>query len=223
MAHRHIRLPGFQIALQTSNETTSNVAEAVPIYTLGYGSRSMDEFMAVLAAQQITYLVDVRSAPYSRYKPEFSKDQLENHLRQNGVRYLYLGDKLGGKPPDPACYEEGKVIYERVRESLRFKEGIERLRRAFEQQLRVVLMCSEGKPSACHRSKLIGVVLAEQNIPVLHIDENGDLRTQDEVILDLTEGQLSLFGEPAFTSRKRYRSRDDDRQSDETGQEDDDE
>jgi uncharacterized protein (DUF488 family) len=67
-------------------------------------------------------------------------------------------------------------------------------------------MCSEGKPSHCHRSKLIGASLVALTIPVAHIDESGALKSQEEVIADLTGGQLSLFGDPTFTSRKRYDS-----------------
>jgi hypothetical protein len=66
-------------------------------------------------------------------------------------------------------------------------------------------MCSEGKPEQCHRSKLIGASLADLNVDVRHIDESGELRTQDEIVRNLTGGQLSLFGDATFTSRKRYR------------------
>ena len=39
-------------------------------------------------------------------------------------------------------------------------------------------MCSEAKPQECHRTKLIGNTLAEQNIDVVHIDETGATKTQ---------------------------------------------
>jgi hypothetical protein len=39
---------------------------------------------------------------------------------------------------------------------------------------------------------------------VAHIDENDVLCSQEEVIRRLTAGQLSLFGDLEFTSRKRY-------------------
>jgi hypothetical protein len=65
-------------------------------------------------------------------------------------------------------------------------------------------MCSEGKPEQCHRSKLIGETLAGLGIPVAHIDEHDQVCSQDEVIQRLTGGQLSLFGDHEFTSRKRY-------------------
>lgn len=176
-----------------------------PIYTIGYGARSLDDFLAVLASHRIAYLVDVRSAPYSRFKPEFSRNALEAQLSAHGIRYLYLGDMLGGQPDDPTCYADGKVIYDAVAQRPAFREGLARVERAFRRQLRVALMCSEGKPEQCHRSKLIGQALAALGIPVVHIDEDGALIAQEDVIHELTDGQLNLFGDPEFTSRKRYR------------------
>ena len=70
-------------------------------------------------------------------------------------------------------------------------------------------MCSEGKPETCHRSKLIGASLAEMGVPVLHIDENDELQSQEAIIARITGGQLGLFGEIEFTSRKRYADSDD--------------
>jgi uncharacterized protein (DUF488 family) len=186
--------------------SAEQVAETVPIYTIGYGSRSWDEFLAELQAHGIEYLLDVRSAPYSRFKPEFSRRELEHRLRAQGIRYVYLGDRLGGQPADGDCYVADKVVYERVLDKPFFREGIARLQSAYAQQLRVALMCSEARPDACHRSKLIGVALAGLGIPVAHIDEGGQLRSQDEVVQALTGGQLDLFGAPGFSSRKRYRA-----------------
>lgn len=177
---------------------------SVPIYTVGYGARTLDELVDVLAAHAIAFLVDVRSAPYSRFKPEFSKDALERDLKARGLRYVYLGDALGGRPADPDCYVDDKVDYERVKQKDSYKAGIDRLCAAWQRGLRVAIMCSEGKPEQCHRSKLIGESLAALGIPVAHIDENDELRSQDEVIQRLTGGQLSLFGDYEFTSRKRY-------------------
>ena len=177
----------------------------IPIYTIGYGSRSIEQFAEVLQRYKIAYLVDVRSAPYSRYKPEFSKVDLASELQRHGIRYLFMGDTLGGRPNDENCYDEdGSVDYEKVKATQFYAEGIARIRAAFSQQQRVALMCSEGKPEECHRSKLIGVTLTDEEIEVTHIDENDTEQPQDEIINRLTSGQLPLFGKPAFRSRKRY-------------------
>lgn len=178
--------------------------QLIPIYTIGYGSRSWADFTAVLQRYHIAYLLDIRSAPYSRYKPEFTKAALSAGLAAEGIRYLFVGDSLGGRPNQPDCYTEGKVDYEKVKTMVFYQEGISRIQTAFQQQQAVVLMCSEGKPENCHRSKLIGATLTQLNIPVAHIDEHNEVLGQTAVIQRLTGGQLSLFGEQTFTSRKRY-------------------
>ena len=118
-----------------------------------------------------------------------------------------MGDTLGGRPDDPTCYDaEGKVDYTAVARRDFYQAGIERLTKAWSQGLTVSLMCSEGKPEMCHRSKLIGRTLTERGLTVTHIDEHDEAISQAEVILRLTGGQLSLFEDtrPGSTSRKSY-------------------
>lgn len=183
---------------------TLTTETAPPVFTIGYGARTMDDLIRVLHEHEIVFLADVRSVPYSRFKPEFSKDSLERALKQQGIRYVYLGDALGGRPTDPACYVNDKVDYERVKSSIFYQVGIERVRAAWARGVHFVLMCSEGKPEQCHRSKLIGESLTGLGIAVMHIDEHDQLCSQAEVIQRLTSGQLSLFGDHQFTSRKHY-------------------
>jgi uncharacterized protein (DUF488 family) len=180
-----------------------------PLFTIGYGARTLEQFLAALQLNRIEYLIDVRTAPYSKFKPEFSRELLQHHVERAGLHYLFMGDLLGGQPKDPSCHTEGKIDYDKVRIQPFFQSGIDRLRKAFEQQRRVALMCSEGKPEQCHRSKLIGEALDAVAVPICHIDEDGRLLTQREVIERLTKGQMDLFGASSFHSRKRYASRED--------------
>jgi len=182
-------------------------ADRLTLFTIGYGSRSLDELIAELKANGIEFLLDVRSSPYSKFKPEFSKEVLQLRLERARIKYLFMGDTLGGQPKDPACHTDGKVDYDKVRVQPFFQEGIARLCKAFEKQRPVALMCSEGKPEQCHRSKLIGEALTAAGIPICHIDEDGTHLTQTQVIDRLTKGQMDLFGQASFTSRKRYGSR----------------
>jgi uncharacterized protein (DUF488 family) len=179
----------------------------VPIYTIGYGAREMDDFIAVLKSHQINFLIDIRSKPYSRYKPDFSKHALERKLQAQGIRYVFMGDTLGGQPDDTDCYkEDGKVDYDKIKDKEFYARGIGRLRQAWQHQLNVVLMCSEGKPEMCHRSKLIGQSLVDEGIDLAHIDENNQLISQGDVFLRLHKGQPSLFDDFfQYTSRKKYR------------------
>jgi uncharacterized protein (DUF488 family) len=117
-----------------------------------------------------------------------------------------MGNTLGGRPDDETCYTDGKVDYEKVKQKPFYQQGIARLRTAWDKRLSVVLMCSEGKPQECHRAKLISETLRDLGIDVLHIDETGGVKTQTEVISQITEGQLNLIGQPSTisTSRKKY-------------------
>jgi uncharacterized protein (DUF488 family) len=170
----------------------------MPIYTLGYGNRSIEDFIKLLQRYGIKFLIDLRSQPYSRYKPEFSKEALEHSLKKQQIHYIYMGDTLGGRPEDTGCYtEDGKVDYTILREKDFYQRGISRLRTAWEKQLPIALMCSEMKPEECHRGKLIGSSLVEQGLAVSHIDEAGNTKTQDEVnqffAIEQASGQLSFL------------------------------
>jgi len=177
------------------------------IFTIGHGGRTIETFLELLRHYDIAYLIDVRSQPYSRYQPEFTQQALESHLNTQGIRYVFMGDKLGGRPDDLNCYTDGKVDYELVRAQDFYQAGLERLESAWSQELGVVLLCSERKPEKCHRSKLIGRSLLGRDILVAHIDENDNVITQEEVMLRVIGSQPSLFGEDfhQLTSRKRYK------------------
>lgn len=190
---------------------------AEPLYTIGYGNRSIEDFIRLLQKYGIKYLVDLRSQPYSRYKPEFSKEALEQLLKKQHIRYVFMGDALGGRPKDSSCYtDDGKVDYTILREKDFYQRGISRLRTAWEKQLPIALMCSEMKPEECHRGKLVGNTLVEQGMVVTHIDEAGKTKTQDEVnqfsAIGQANGQLTLLdvdsqvalNQKTRRSRKKY-------------------
>jgi len=99
------------------------------LLTLGYGNRELDDVLALLRAHAVRYLVDVRSAPYSRFNPGFRKDNLAAAVEHAGTRYVFMGDTIGGRPADEACYDEAEhVDYMICREHPVFQRGFARLR-----------------------------------------------------------------------------------------------
>lgn len=176
------------------------------ILTIGYGARSVPDFLGLLRRYRCEFLVDVRTSPYSRVQPDFSRDSLVRHLAHQKIRYVFMGDTLGGRPSDETCYTNGRVDYSKCRTKEFFQRGIKRLHTAHEKNLRIILMCSERKPQDCHRSKLIGSTLTDQDIKILHINEDGNLKSQSEIIALLLEPQKDMFSQSTHltTSRKRY-------------------
>ena len=147
-----------------------------PLYTIGHGNRKIEDFLALIKGFNIKYLVDVRSQPYSKFNPQFNQNELKYFLEVNEVKYVFMGDCIGGRPKDISCYDnDGKVDYDIVRTKEFFLIGINRLKTAFYKDVNIVIMCSESNPCECHRSKLIGRFLKTENIHLKHIDENSTI------------------------------------------------
>jgi uncharacterized protein (DUF488 family) len=178
-----------------------------PILTIGYGGRSIEEVLTLLHRHGIQYVGDVRSVPYSRRQPAFSREALERSLRAVGLRYVFFGDTLGGRPEDPECYDEaGHVDYERCRRNERFLQGIARVEKAYRDGQRLALLCSEGRPEDCHRSKLLAEMLAERGVGVVHIDAQGELVEHSELSRRRQDPQLSFVSARLGRSRRSYRA-----------------
>jgi len=169
------------------------------VYTVGHSAHSYEEFAVLLVSQRIQVVVDTRSAPYSRYAPQFDREILQKSLALSSVKYLFLGGELGGRPSNSAYYDtQGHVLYSRITRDPAFVSGIERLERGI-AEFRVALMCGEEDPAHCHRRLLVGRVLAEHGHQMLHIRANTELQTDAEVAAasgkSLVNAQPALFAE----------------------------
>lgn len=142
------------------------------LFTIGYAPHTLDSFLSILKKYRITAVADVRSSPYSQFKPEFNKEKLSNYLKEHRIAYVFLGDYCGARIEDSSCYVNGKVNYTLVAENPKFKEGLKRIKNGMEN-FRIVLMCAEKDPITCHRTILICRNLLSQGIKIKHILSNG--------------------------------------------------
>ncbi len=176
------------------------------IYTVGHSNRTLDEFIALIKQHEIEVLVDVRSQPYSRYTPHFNGASLKETAPTAGVKYLFLGKELGGRPEGSQFYDaDGHVLYNVVAEAPLFLSGIERLKVGI-QRYRVAILCAEEDPTWCHRRRLVGRKLSEHGVEIIHIRGNRSLQTEQEVSQAETDGQLRLFGDEEAHEWKSIRS-----------------
>ena len=172
---------------------------AGPVFTVGHSNHSRERFAReLLQPHGIAVLADVRSTPYSRFAPEFDREALRSFLTARDVRYVYFGDKLGGRPSDRACYENGRVRYDRVARTESFRRGLDELL-AEAASHRIAVMCSESEPLNCHRTLLVAQALDECGVVVEHIRTDGSLAPHAAVIDDLlakhnlSDAQTDLF------------------------------
>lgn len=137
--------------------------------------------MGLLRQHNIEVLVDVRSSPYSRYVPQANRESLARTLESAGIGYVWMGERLGGKP-------KGAIgDYDKLRASHGFRQGVSSLL-GLGAERRVAIMCSEGDHRQCHRHKLITPALLDLGVHVVHIQPDGSLVDEDK-----EPKQLALF------------------------------
>ena len=171
------------------------------LWTIGHSNHSIERFLELLRSNEIDVVVDVRSQPYSSYQGHFSQAPLRRSLEDAGVRYLFLGKELGGRPPEPELYDdEDHVLYGELAKTERFKHGLDRLVKGT-STYRVAMMCSEEDPSTCHRRLLITRALEESDasITVTHIRGDGELVDESEMSRDTGKHQQQTLLEEVTT------------------------
>ena len=169
------------------------------VFTIGHSSHPFDEFAALLRRREVTAVADVRAAPYSRFNPQFKRDALAAALGALGLEYVFLGREMGGRSADPADYRDGRIDYGRLRETERFRRGVERVVRGAGSR-RIALMCAEKEPLDCHRTLLVAPALEARDIAVTHILADGGVEPHGAT-MDRLLDSLKLPREDLFRTR----------------------
>lgn len=162
------------------------------IWTIGHSTRTIDEFISLLKANEINLLADVRTWPGSKRYPHFNKDALATSLSEQGIRYEHfpeLGGKRKSKPDsrNTAWRNASFRGYADYMETEQFQNGIERLLNIAGQGAEswavaekrydgseavtpcaIAIMCAEAVWWRCHRS-LIADCLKARGVEVLHV------------------------------------------------------
>lgn len=180
-----------------------------PIYTVGHSNHPIEAFLALLQRHDITALADVRSTPYSRFNPQFRREALAASLTRIGIEYVFLGEELGARSKDRACYEDGRVSYRKLAATELFRQGIERLLKIAKSH-KVAIMCAEKDPLDCHRTILVARELVRRGTPIAHILATGEIESHADAMARLRErlnvDANDLFGdadEQAYELRAR--------------------
>ena len=142
-------------------------AQPPSVLTIGHSTHSIEAFVELLRQHGVTALVDVRSAPFSRFNPQFNRATLERDLKAQGIKYVFLGRELGARSDDPGCYDGGRVQYARLARTAGFQAGLGRVVEGA-KLYRVALMCAEKEPLECHRTLLVARALVARDVAVEH-------------------------------------------------------
>ncbi|MDQ3876928.1 MAG: DUF488 domain-containing protein [Actinomycetota bacterium] len=157
------------------------------IFTIGHGTKTLAELVAILRAAGVKLVVDVRRFPGSRRHPHFGKESLEASLPPCDIGYEWWGEGLGGRrsrnKDSPARHPAWRVAafqaYADYMDTDDFRRALERLEVTATDRGPVAIMCSETLWWKCHR-RLISDSLALRGARVVHL--LGEGKRQDHVV-----------------------------------------
>jgi uncharacterized protein (DUF488 family) len=177
------------------------------VYTIGHSTRTLDEFLSLLAAYNITLLVDVRTVPRSRHNPQFNKETLPDTLKPHGIKYIHMPEIGGLRHPkrDSVNLAWENLGFQGYADFMQTKEFIDSLLKivALARENCLAIMCAEALPWRCHRS-LISDALVVRHVKVLHIISATDTITHKVTEFAHVEGTKITY--PLFRKETPQRT-----------------
>jgi uncharacterized protein (DUF488 family) len=166
------------------------------VFTIGHGTRPLEELVACLQAVGVRTLLDVRRFPGSRRNPQFGQGALADALGEAGIVYVHV-EELGGRRSGEPGEERFACIRVGAFRSYAARMGTDAWQEALEAALAHAapcLMCAETLWTRCHR-RLISDLLVARGHEVVHLIRPGRIerhRLPDEA--EIRDGRLFLCG-----------------------------
>lgn len=146
-----------------------------PIFTIGHSTRSIADFVDLLACGPVDLVVDVRTVARSRRNPQYNEDVLGPELAEYQIGYSRMAD-LGGLrgrsrdlPSEVNGYWQNQSFHNYADYALsdRFAAALERLMELASSR-RCAIMCAEAVWWRCHR-RIIADYLLARGRSVFHL------------------------------------------------------
>jgi uncharacterized protein (DUF488 family) len=171
----------------------------VRVFTVGHGTRPIEELLEVLGEAGVRTLVDVRRFPSSRRHPQFNQPALTAAVDGAGIAYRHeveLGGRRSGEP--------GEERFGCIRVAAFRSYAARMATPEWQQALAAALaepdpcfICAETLWWRCHR-RLIAELLQARGHEVVHLLKPGHSEPHRpwEQISETRDGVLHLCGEP---------------------------
>jgi uncharacterized protein (DUF488 family) len=166
------------------------------VWTIGHGTRPLEELVETLLEAGVQTLVDVRRFPGSRKNPQFGQAPLAAAVEAGGIAYRHaveLGGRRAGEPGE----ERFDCLRVAAFRSYAARMGTDAWQKALAAALaepEPCFLCSETLWWRCHR-RLIAELLHARGLEVCHLLGPGKLqphRPFDEA--EARDGRLYLCG-----------------------------
>lgn len=171
------------------------------LYTIGYATKDINEFVNILKLNNINCLVDVRSSPFSKQFPDYNEYNLKKVLNKNSILYLSFGKEFGARRDEIEAYKKVKmyddsiidvVSFEQVYTLDTFKTGYNRILTGIEKGYRIAFMCSEKYAYDCHRGIMVAEYFHRQGYNIKHIVDFNNIMEHEHIEVVLKENYLKV-------------------------------
>lgn len=133
------------------------------MFTVGHSTRTLGNFLELLAAHSVSLLVDVRTVPRSRHNPQFNRDTLPSALELAGMRYSHAAGLGGLRRTHPGSVNGGwrNASFRGYADYMQTPDFAASLTQLIEEasRERVAIMCAEAVPWRCHRSLIADALM----------------------------------------------------------------
>lgn len=187
---------GYKIELNLNSESDF----MGQLFTIGHSTHDFDYFAHMLKNNNINYLLDVRSTPYSKYAETYNRENLAELLEKENITYSYMGKYFGARQNDRELYhEDGYLDFSKTARLDFFVKAMKNVILGLEKGNNIALMCTEKDPIDCHRAIMVARAFAVSGVNVNHILADGSLQNQaelDERLLNMyfpDRAQVSIF------------------------------
>ena len=180
---------------------SAHLAASRTIWTIGHSTRSIEDFLRLLAGSIVVVIADVRSFPGSRKYPQYGREVLAATLGAHAIGYHWL-PALGGRrrvladSPNTAWRNASFRGYADYMSCKEFARGLVQLLEV-SSKARTAMMCSEAVWWRCHRS-MIADALCVRGIEVVHI-----LDAKHSVVHPMTSAARIVGGALSYAAAQR--------------------
>ena len=142
------------------------------IFTIGHGTRPIEELVAILREPSVATLADVRTFPGSRRHPQFGQAALRASLAEADIAYVHLPGLGGRRDPRPDSPHTALRVdafrgYADHMASAEFADALARLEE-LARAAPTAYLCAETLWWRCHR-RMLSDVLTVRGWEVIHL------------------------------------------------------
>lgn len=170
------------------------------IYTIGYSSFKIEEFIKILKNYKINGLIDVRSNPNSKFYTDYNLVNLQKTLQDNNIIYRNYKNEFGARQENASYFDaEGYLSFKKFVKSDAFLNGVNKIQNSVNQGYIIAIMCAEKDPINCHRNIMVARELNKLGFDIRNIIHDGTFETQDIIDKRMVDkyfpnrNQVSLF------------------------------